>query len=73
MSSCELVAFVNTLACVIAKCTPKDDLPLLTSVLGQLAATLATITIQEELLLGTNNVAPIEVPNSNILNTLPRL
>jgi hypothetical protein len=69
MSSCELVTFVNTLACIIAKCTPAEDLPLLTSILGQLASTLATISIQEELLAGDKNVVPIDVPANGLLTT----
>jgi hypothetical protein len=73
MSSCELVAFVNALACVIAKCTPPEDLPLLTSILGQLASTLATITIQEELLAGDKNIIPIALPESRIVLTQPRV
>jgi hypothetical protein len=69
MSSCELVTFVNTLACFIAKCTPAEDLPLLTSILGQLASTLATLSIQEELLSGSKNVVPIDVPANGLLTT----
>jgi hypothetical protein len=72
MNSCEFVAFVNTLACIIAKCTPAEELPLLTSILGQLASTLATITIQEELLAGNKNVTPIDVPSGEILTAPPR-
>lgn len=43
MQSCELVSFVTALACGIAKCYPKEELPLLIAVLSQLTATLATI------------------------------
>ncbi|MDF2941666.1 MAG: hypothetical protein K0S01_524 [Herbinix sp.] len=73
MNSCELITFVNTLACIIAKCTPKDDLPLLTAILGQLAASLATIAVNEDLLAGDKNVVPIAVPETEIIEAQPRL
>jgi hypothetical protein len=73
MSSCELVAFVNVLACAIAKCTPKEEVPLIAAIFGQLASTLATITVQEELLAGNEvKATPINAPDSEILITLPR-
>jgi hypothetical protein len=48
MNSCELVSLVTALACAIAKCAPEEDLPIITAILGQLASTLATITVNEE-------------------------
>lgn len=48
MNSCELVTFITALSCGIAKCFPKEDLPLLISVFSELAATLATILEQED-------------------------
>ncbi len=47
MNSCELVALVSTLSCGIAKCVPKEELPLLIAILSQITATLATIVEQE--------------------------
>ena len=49
MNSCDLVATVTAIACAIAKCLPKEELELLTVVLTQLADTLATIAVQEEI------------------------
>jgi hypothetical protein len=51
MNSCELVSAITAISCAIAKCVPKDELPVITSIFGQLASTLATITVMEE----TNN------------------
>jgi hypothetical protein len=48
MNSCELVTFITATSCGIAKCFPKEDLPLLIAVLSEIAATLATILEQEE-------------------------
>ena len=48
MNSCELVTFITAMSCGIAKCLPKEDIPLLISILSELAATLATILEQEE-------------------------
>ena len=47
MNSCEVVAIVNATACAIAKCVPKENLPLVTSIFGQIASTLTLITVQE--------------------------
>ncbi|MHB8128621.1 MAG: DUF6774 domain-containing protein [Mobilitalea sp.] len=63
MSSCEIVTLVNALACGIAKCISKDDLPLFIAILGQLGATLATITIQE----GINTPPPDVAPGVEII------
>jgi hypothetical protein len=60
MDSCELASTVTALACFITNCVPKDDLPLLTAILGQLASTLATITVNEKAL--KSNDTPIEEP-----------
>ena len=50
MNSCELVAFITSLAIVIADQFPNnDDLSLLAASLTQLADTLATISTQREL------------------------
>lgn len=49
MNSCELVAFISSIACSIAKCYEPDELALLGSMFAQLGDTLATISIQEDL------------------------
>ena len=48
MNSCELVSLVTAVSCAIAKCTPEEDLPVIAAVLSQIAATLATIAVQEK-------------------------
>ena len=60
MDSCELASTVTALACFITNCVPKEDLPLFTAMLGQLASTLATITVNENTLKSKTN--PIEEP-----------
>ncbi|MDF2512449.1 MAG: hypothetical protein K0S04_2315 [Herbinix sp.] len=60
MDSCELASTVTALACFITNCVPKEDLPLFTAILGQLASTLATITVNENALKSRAN--PIEEP-----------
>jgi predicted component of type VI protein secretion system len=50
MNPCELATTVTAIACAIAKCVPKEELPLLAAVFGQLASTLATITVQEDII-----------------------
>lgn len=49
MNSCELVSIVTALACGIAKCVPKEELPILIAIFGELASTLGTITVYEEI------------------------
>ena len=49
MDSCELVTIVTAVSCGIAKCVPKEELPLVTAIIGQIASTLATILEQEAL------------------------
>lgn len=73
MNSCELVSTVTAISCAIAKCVPKEELPLITAILGQIASTLATIAVQEEALsaretpieaiIGSNNIVSSEVPS----------
>lgn len=48
MNSCEFTSFVTAIACTIAKCTPEEDLPIITALFSQLASTLATIAVHEE-------------------------
>jgi hypothetical protein len=49
MQSCELAASITAIACTIAQCCNKEDLPLIAASLTQLGDTLATINAQEEL------------------------
>lgn len=69
MNSCELVSFVTAVSCGIAKCVPKEDLPILTAVFGQIASTLATITVKEETL--SEKKAPVDVDYNNAILTSP--
>ena len=65
MNSCELASSVTIIACAIAKCLPKEELPILASVLGQLASTLATIIVQDEIIDKGNNLLPAILPISD--------
>ena len=49
MNSCELVAYISTLACTISRCCSTEEVTLLAVVFTQLCDTLATILTQEEL------------------------
>ena len=49
MESCDLVTTITALACFIAKNCPKEDLPLIASILTQLGDTLATIEAHQSL------------------------
>ena len=49
MRSCELVTLITAVACSIAQCYPKEELPVLSAIFTQLGDTLATIITQEEL------------------------
>lgn len=66
MQSCELVSFVTALSCGIAKCYPKEELPLLIAVLSQLTATLATILEAEDSKL-SNDIAPSINPSDTLI------
>lgn len=68
MNSCELVTFVTAAACGIAKCFPKEDLPIITAVLSQLAATLATI-IEQESINSSVVIPPVTAPVDEIIAT----
>ncbi len=70
MNSCELVSLVTALSCAIARCVPKEDLPLLTTILGQLSSTLATITVNEE--SQASNESPMNTkPGSEVIAEQP--
>ena len=47
MNSCELVTFITAFSCSVAKCMPKEDIPLLISMLSEFTTTLATILANE--------------------------
>ncbi len=47
MNSCELVSLVTAVSCGISKCVPPDDLPEVAAIFGQIASTLATITVND--------------------------
>lgn len=64
MNSCELASTVTALACFVKNCVPKEDLPLITAMIGQLASTLATITVFEE--ANKSGEAPTEEPPVNV-------
>ncbi len=50
MQSCELVTYITAVACAIAKCSSKEDLPIIAAILSQLGDTLDTIIANEELM-----------------------
>lgn len=49
MQSCELVMFVSSLACCIAKDKTDEEIALLSCIFSQLGDTLGTISAQEAL------------------------
>lgn len=49
MDECELVLFISTIACTIAKCYDDDELALLGSMFSQLGDSLATIAARRDL------------------------
>lgn len=70
MNSCELVSLVTAASCAIANNVPGDDIPLIASVLGQIAATLTTIRIQEEMnkpAVKKPEDTPEEAPDTELL------
>ncbi len=62
MSPCELASTITAIACAIAKCVPKEELPMLTAAFGQLASVLGTITVQEDLLNKASESTPPTIP-----------
>lgn len=68
MDSCELASTVTALACLVKNCVPKEDLPLVTAILSQLASTLATITVNENTL--KLKQAPVEEPSVDVVPDL---
>ncbi len=48
MNSCELVAYVSSIACVISKCSSREEMEFLSAVLVQLGETLHMMLVNEE-------------------------
>ncbi len=48
MNSCELVAYVSSLACMISKCSSREEMEVLSAVLIQLGETLHLMLVHEE-------------------------
>ncbi|MBB2184139.1 LysM peptidoglycan-binding domain-containing protein [Lachnospiraceae bacterium MD1] len=63
MSECELVAFISTAACALAKCCSTEELTILSAAFVQLGDTLATILTVREL---SDNNPDINANNDNI-------
>lgn len=49
MQSCELVAYISAIACLISKCFSKEELPIIATFFTQLGDTLQTIITNEEI------------------------
>jgi len=49
MNSCELALFVTSVACALTNCLTEDELSLLSVMLTQLADTLNTIAVHNEI------------------------
>jgi hypothetical protein len=47
MQSCELIAYISAIACIISKCCSKDELSVIASFFTQLGDTLDTIIANE--------------------------
>lgn len=73
MRPCECVSLVTGVACAIANSVPIEELPLIASILGELANTLTTITVINAL----NNPKAPALPEENVtpdteIITVPR-
>lgn len=49
MSECELIVFISTVACALAKCCTADELTILSVVFTQLGDSISTILAKREL------------------------
>jgi hypothetical protein len=67
MKTCELTFMVNAISCSIANCVSKEDLPLVAAVFSQIAATLASIVVQNEIMEKSNAPAPIIAPPEEVV------
>jgi hypothetical protein len=56
---------VTAISCAIAKCTPKEELPLISAVFSQISSTLATISVQQEA-AEKNNIPAVTTPTPPI-------
>ena len=65
MDECELVMFISTVACSLAKCCSTDDLTILSAVFSQLGDTLATILTKRELNTTPTNNTISELNDDN--------
>lgn len=54
MNSCELVTFISSLACAIAKTHSKEEISALATVFTQLGDTLSTILAHDDLCCSGN-------------------
>ncbi len=76
MNSCELVSLVTAVSCAIVKCVPEDEVPVIAAIFGQIASTLATITVQEEANKPKKAVPGVDItPDTQLIteNTNPTL
>lgn len=48
MNSCELAAYVSSLACMVAKCSSREEMEILSAVLISLGETLHMMLVHEE-------------------------
>lgn len=55
MKSCELVTFISTLACAIAKGKTVQELNLLSVIFSQLGDSLATLAVTQDIIESNDN------------------
>lgn len=48
MNSCEMVAYVSSIACAIAKCSSREEMEIMSAVLIQLGETLHMMLVHDE-------------------------
>lgn len=48
MNSCELAAYVSSLACMVAKCSSREEMEMLSAVFISLGETLHMMLVHEE-------------------------
>lgn|GEM_PF-1382291 len=70
MNSCELVSLSTFIACNIVKCAPKEDLPLITALLNQIASSIGVIIVNEDIKAKQNPV-PEVIPESETVTLNP--
>ncbi|MDF2538570.1 MAG: hypothetical protein K0S76_1591 [Herbinix sp.] len=68
MDECELIAFISTVACALAKSCSTDDLTIMSVVFTQLGDSLATILAKRGLSSNNNNGNSNLVPIPDIDN-----